>query len=124
MKITKCLMRVLFEINARIFAPTSSSQTFHEQFLQFNSSDNTRRGDIFELFTRNADTVMDISPKRCSAMDIVWKNERSCPNRRLESATMTESASIIHYQRIFGKNRALRVRIPHLNKLWKTILIY
>ena len=56
--------KVLFEIKARIFTPTSASQTFNEQFVRFNSSDITRRGDIFEQFTRNADTVMDISPKR------------------------------------------------------------
>ena len=72
--------KVLSEIKARIFTPTSASQTFNEQFLRFNSSDIIRRGDIFEQFTRNADTVMDI----------LGEIERSCPNRRLESASMTE----------------------------------
>ena len=33
---------------------------------------------------------MDISPKRSSLMETVWEMERSCPNRRQESATMTE----------------------------------
>ena len=93
--------KVLYEIKARIFMPTSASQTFNEQFLRFNSSDITRRGDIFEQFTGNADTVMDISPKRCSAMDIAWEIERFCPNRRLDFASMTE------YQRSLAKIESL-----------------
>ena len=94
--------KVLFEIKARIFTPTSASQSFNEQFLGFNSSDIIRRGDIFEQFTRNADTVMDISPKRCSAMDILWEIERSCLNRRLEFASMTE-----YQNRILAKIESL-----------------
>ena len=82
--------KILFEIKARIFAPSSAFQTFNQQFLRLNISDITRRGDIFEQFTRNADTVRDISPKRCSAMETVWEIERSCPNRRLEPAGMTD----------------------------------
>ena len=67
-KIIKSYIRheseILFEIKARIFAPTSAFQTFNQQFLRLNVSDITRRGEIFDQFTRNADTVMDISPKR------------------------------------------------------------
>ena len=43
--------KVLFEIKARMFVPTSAFQTFNQQFLRFNVSDITRRGDIFEQFT-------------------------------------------------------------------------
>ena len=94
--------KVLFEIKARIFVPTSAFQTFNQQFLRFNVSDITRRGDIFEQFTRNADTVMDISPKRNSLMETVWEMERSCPNRRQECATMTE-----YQRRILAKIESL-----------------
>ena len=31
-----------------------------------------------------------LSPKRCSAMETVWETERSCPNRLLEPAGMTD----------------------------------
>ena len=93
--------KILFEIKARMFAPSSAFQTFNQQFLCLNISDITRRGDIFEQFTRNADTVMDISPKRCSAKELVWEIERSCPNRRLEPAGMTD------YQRILTKIESL-----------------
>ena len=87
--------KVLFEIKARMIVPTSAFQTFNQQFLRFNVSDITRRGDIFEQFTRNADTVMDISPKRNGLMETVWEMERSCPNRRQECSTMTENESRI-----------------------------
>ena len=93
-KITKSYIRheskILFEIKARIFAPTSAFQTFNQQFLRLNVSDITRRGEIFDQFTRNADTVMDISPKRCSTMETVWEIGRSRPNRRIEPAGMTD----------------------------------
>ena len=87
--------KVLFETKTRIFTPTSASQTFNEQFLRFNSSDIARRGDFVEQFTRNSNTVIDISPKRFTAIDILWEIERSCPNIRLESASMTEYQRII-----------------------------
>ena len=58
-------------------------------------------GDIFEQFTRNADTVMDISPKRNSLMETVWEMERSCPNRRQECSTMTE-----YQRRILAKRES------------------
>ena len=64
--------------------------------------DITRRGDIFEQFTRNADTVMDISPKRNSLMETVWEMERSCPSRRQECATKTE-----YQRRILAKIESL-----------------
>ena len=94
--------KVLFEIKARMFVPTSAFQTFNQQLLRFNVSDITRRGDIFEQFTRNADTVMDISPKRNSLMETIWEMERSCPNRRQECATMTE-----YQRRILAKIESL-----------------
>ena len=105
--------KVLFEIKARMFVPTSAFQTFNQQFLRFNVSDITRRGDIFEQFTRNADTVMDISPKRNSLMETVWEMERSCPNRRQDCATMTE------YQRKILAKRVLRVQTPLSSRHWR-----
>ena len=94
--------KVLFAIKARIFVSTSAYQTSNQQFLRFNVSDLTRRGDIFEQFTRNADKVMDISPKRNSLMATVWEMERSCPSSRQECATMTE-----YQRRILAKIKSL-----------------
>ena len=94
--------KVLFEIKAKIFVPTSAFQTFNQQFLRFNVSDITRQGGNFDQFTKNADTVMDISPKGKRLMETVWEMERSCPSRRQECATMTE-----YQRRILAKIESL-----------------
>ena len=82
--------KVLNEIRARVFVPQSAFQTFNQQFLRFNVSEISRRGDIFEEFIRNTDSLVEDIPKRSQQMDLVWEIERSSPARRTEINTLTE----------------------------------
>ena len=48
------------------------------------------RGEIFEEFIRNTDSLVENIPKRSQQMDLVWEIERSSPARRTEINTLTE----------------------------------